>query len=142
VVLDDLPHVHTPESRHHLAQVLQDMVRGARCPVIMITTEESGGSMSGGFQGGGDGGANLATGSYKGLHKVGMRTPEPLLEQRMDQLEVVYCGLGLTLRQRSCCCSCVLLLRPEHYPVVTCCCCCCCRVSWQPLNQQVLEWSA
>jgi hypothetical protein len=75
VVLDDLPHVHSHESRQQLAQVLQDMVRGARCPVVMITTEESGGSMSVGFQGGGDGGTNMATGSYKGLHKVGQYRP-------------------------------------------------------------------
>lgn len=68
ILLDDLPHTHDYDSRCRLSDALCLLAATARSPVVVITTEASGASGGGG---GGEGGGNTATGSHKGLHKVG-----------------------------------------------------------------------
>jgi hypothetical protein len=83
LLLDDLPYVGDAERRQRLTAALRDLCVTCRCPVVLITTETSGGGggarggygggYGGGFGGGGDGGAMGAMGGYsKGLHKVGI----------------------------------------------------------------------
>jgi len=72
LLLDDLPFVGDAERRQRLMGSLKTLCLTSRCPVVLVTTEASGGGVRGGAGGGAEGGGGLGAmgGFSKGLHKV------------------------------------------------------------------------